>query len=256
LLFRNHTDPYLAREELGGEEPFGLEYTGHSLSCWASSVVLKEPADSVQRTLGLDWPESAETMIGLKRMENIRYCVTRILEDGIPGDFIETGVWRGGAAIFMRAILKVYGDTRRVWLADSFQGLPKPDEEKYPLDKGSSFWRYNDRLAVSLDQVKRNFERYGLLDDAVCFLPGWFRDTLPTAPIDQLALLRLDGDMYESTMDGLVNLYHKVSPGGFVIVDDYSILECQKAVTDFRSARGIADQIVPIDGSAVFWRKL
>jgi hypothetical protein len=205
----------------------------------------------------MDWPEDAETMIGLKRMQNIRYCVESILRDDIPGDLIETGVWRGGASIFMRAILKAHSDTsRRVWLADSFRGLPKPDAERYPADKGSDFWVYEDRLGVPLEQVKRNFERYGLLDDSVRFLVGWFRDTLPNAPIDRLALLRLDGDMYESTMDGLVNLYHKVSPGGFVIVDDYGhVTQCRRAIEDFRKERNITETILPIDGFGVFWRK-
>ncbi len=219
-------------------------------------LVKKQNMDPLRRTWGQDWPEEAETMIGLKRLQNIRYCVSRVIEDRVPGDLIETGVWRGGAAIFMRAILKAHGDNSRiVWLADSFQGLPKPDEERYPADKDSPFWRHNDRLAISVDQVKQNFQRYGLLDDSVRFLVGWFRDTLPTAPVAKLAVLRLDGDMYESTMDALSSLYDKVSPGGFIIVDDYELTECRRAITDFREGRGIADQIIPIDASAVFWRK-
>jgi O-methyltransferase len=85
-------------------------------------------------------------------------------------------------------------------------------------------------LAVSLEQVKANFDRYGLLDDQVRFLKGWFRDTLPVAPIERLAVLRLDGDMYESPMDTLVNLYPKLSEGGYVIVDDYgAIPACRQA---------------------------
>ena len=94
-------------------------------------------------------------------------------------------------------------------------------------------------LMVGADQVRANFDRYGLLDDQVRFLEGWFADTLPMAPIEQLAILRLDGDLYESTMDALVPLYEKVSPGGFVIVDDYGAWEpCRKAVDDFRAQHG------------------
>lgn len=100
------------------------------------------------------------------------------------------------------------------------------------------------------------FERYGLLDDRVRFLEGWFRDTLPTAPVDKLSVLRLDGDLYESTMDGLVNLYPKVSPGGFVIVDDYgNIQACKAAVHDYRARHGGTEPIVDVDGSGVWWRR-
>ena len=94
------------------------------------------------------------------------------------------------------------------------------------------------------------------MDDQVCFLKGWFKDTLPTAPIEKLAILRLDGDMYESTMDGLRSLYHKLSPGGFLIVDDYGAVDaCREAVCDFRNEHGIDDEIVKIDWGGVYWQK-
>lgn len=201
------------------------------------------------------WPPDAETMIGTKRLLNLRYCVRTVIEDVVPGDFIETGVWRGGACIFMCGALKVYGDTSRtVWVADSFQGLPKPDP-KYPADKEDGLWTF-EALSVSLEKVKENFARYGMLDDRVKFLKGWFKDTLPMAPIEKLAILRLDGDMYESTMDALKSLYDKVSIGGFIIVDDYcSVKGCKTAVDEFRNERRISDAIVNIDGMGSYWRK-
>jgi O-methyltransferase len=157
----------------------------------------------------------------------------------------------------MRAILKVYGVTnRRVWVADSFAGLPLPDPEKYPADAGDDHHTY-PMLAVSLEEVTANFEAYGVLDDQVRFLKGWFRDTLPSAPIEKLAVMRLDGDMYESTMDGLVNLYPKLSPGGFVIIDDYGAVPgCRKAVEDFRRTRGIKNKMEQIDLGGVFWQNI
>jgi len=212
--------------------------------------------DAQARALGRDWPSEAETMIGRARLDNLHRCVVTALRDGVPGDLIETGVWRGGATILMRAILEAYGDTERsVWLADSFEGLPKPDAGRYPADAGDFTWTFAE-LAVSADEVRANFERYGLLDDRVRFLEGWFRDTLPTAPIDRLAVLRLDGDLYESTMDALVNLYPKLSAGGFAIIDDYGVYDsCRKAVHDYRDANGISEPIEDIDGSGVFWRR-
>jgi predicted O-methyltransferase YrrM len=102
--------------------------------------------------------------------------------------------------------------------------------------------------------VEQNFRRYQLLDEQVVFLEGWFKDTLHKAPIEQLALLRLDGDMYESTMDALDALFAKVSPGGFVIVDDYVLKPCAKAVNDFREKHGITSLMQEVDGSAVWWQ--
>jgi len=206
--------------------------------------------------LGLIWPSRAHTMIGVPRLDNLRACAEAALDDGVEGDFIETGVWRGGAVIFMRGILKAYGiEDRVVWVADSFAGLPPGDPARYAKESTVAFHEHGD-LAVSLEQVQKNFARYDLLDAQVKFLKGWFRDTLPTAPIRKLALMRLDGDLYESTMDALAALYPKLSPGGFAIIDDYNLIKaCNDAVEDFRRERGIAEPISPIEGGGAFWRK-
>lgn len=214
------------------------------------------PVDARAKYYGRIWPSRAHTMIGIPRLDNIQYCVEQVLEDSVPGDLIETGVWRGGASIFMRGILKAYGIAHRlVWVADSFQGLPESDSVRYPQDSGLTLHNARD-LAVSVEKVRKNFERYNLLDDQVRFLQGWFRDTLPDAPIEKLAVMRLDGDLYESTMDGLVNLYPKLSPRGFVIVDDYNEIEsCNAAVEDFRRDNRITSVLTPIPGCGAFWRK-
>jgi hypothetical protein len=194
-------------------------------------------------------------MIGLKRLGNLQFCVEAAIREGIEGDLIETGVWRGGACIFMRAILAAYGiEDRKVYVADSFEGLPKPDAEKFPADKRDSF-HIHRFLAVSQDEVENNFKRYGLLDTQVVFLKGWFKDTLPHAPIEKLAVLRLDGDMYGSTMEALVNLYPKLSKGGFCIIDDYALPGCKQAVDDFRTENGIYSEIKVVDWTGRYWRK-
>jgi len=214
------------------------------------------PFDPVKRAEGIDWPQEAHTMVGLKRLENLTKCIEEVLRKDVPGDLIETGVWRGGSCIFMRAVLKAHGErTRLVWVADSFEGLPKPDG-RYDQDIGDQFWKYKSILGVSLEEVKANFELYDLLDEQVRFLPGWFKDTLPTAPINQLAVLRLDGDMYSSTMDVLENLYSKLSPGGYAIIDDYGAVSgCKEAVEEFRSRHNITAHLERIDDSGVFWEK-
>jgi O-methyltransferase len=212
--------------------------------------------DREQREQGRDWPLYAYSMIGRARLDNLQFCVEDVLSRGVPGDLIETGVWKGGATIFMRGLLKAHGSMdRAVWVADSFQGLPRPEAAKYASDAGSRLHQARE-LAISLEQVEENFRTFGLLDDQVRFLKGWFRDTLPDAPIQKLAVMRLDGDLYESTMDGLTSLYDKLSVGGYVIIDDYGALEsCSKAVHDFRESRGIRDPLEMIDWSGAFWRR-
>jgi O-methyltransferase len=208
------------------------------------------------REVGKDWPSYADTMIGRKRLDNIQFCFEEVVKNNVPGDLIETGVWRGGATIFMKALLHDAGITdRNVWVADSFQGLPKPNPDKYAADKGD-LHDTKEELAIPLEVVQNNFRKYNLLDDNVKFLKGWFKDTLPVAPIEKLSIIRLDGDMYESTMDGLVNLYHKLSKGGFIIIDDWGAVKaCKQAVLDFRKEHNITDEIKTIDWTGVYWQK-
>jgi O-methyltransferase len=220
-------------------------------------IAVKKPYDPKLRERGLDWPSRAESMIGLRRMSNIQDCIEQIIRDDVPGDLIETGVWRGGACIFMKANLKAWQDTtRKVWVADSFEGLPKPNATAFPADTGDQLHKQTG-LAVGVKQVRHNFERYGLLDDRIEFLVGWFKDTLPVAPLDKLSLMRLDGDMYESTIQAIEVLYPKLSPGGFCIIDDFGSHASQagQAVHDYRAEHGITDEIVPIDDFGAFWRK-
>jgi O-methyltransferase len=228
--------------------------TGALTGDGAQSKVGVQPYNELRRSLGRDWPAAAETMIGRVRMRNLRNLVERALQLGVEGDFIETGVWRGGACIYVKAIFEALGEqSRKVFVADSFRGLPPPDESLYPADAGDTHFTYPE-LAVSREAVEANFRRYGLLDDQVIFIEGWFKKSLPSAPVERLCVLRLDGDLYESTIVALDALYHKVSPGGFVIVDDYLLAPCAKAVDDFRSRRGISEPLHEVDGAAVWWQ--
>ena len=214
----------------------------------AASRATGLPMAWASRNLGF-----AYTMIGRARLENVAECATAALDDAVPGDLVECGVWRGGVPILMRGILAARGITdRTVWAADSFDGLPRPDsQDTLDITKET-----NPELAVSEARVREAFARFGLLDEQVRFVPGWFKDTLPSVPIERIAVLRLDGDLYSSTTAILTALYDKVSPGGFVIVDDYKFLdECRLAVDEFRAARGIEDPIVDIDWNAVYWRR-
>lgn len=206
------------------------------------------------RQNGRIMPPMAHTGVGRKRLDNIHYCIRTIVEDDVRGDVIETGVWRGGAMVFMRGALNAYGQqARTVWAADSFQGLPPPADE-HSWDRGAK-WHTRDELAISMEEVQALAKRYDL-DEGIRYLKGWFKDTLPAAETGPLALARLDGDMYGSTMDALTALYDRVSPGGFLIIDDYHGVEaCKAAVDDFRRERGITDPIEDVDWTGAFWRK-
>ncbi len=209
---------------------------------------------AVERGVKGGAPTSAYTMLGQKRLDSLASQLETVIADGVPGDVIECGVWRGGACILMAGILSSHGvNDRRVWVADSFAGLPPPGPEDEGVDISA---QHHPWLAVDVETVRGNFERFGLLNDQVQFLKGWFCDTLPSAPIQQLAILRLDGDLYSSTMDVLEALYDKVSSGGFVIIDDYGAFpQCARAVHDFRARHGVTEPMHKIDWTGWYWRK-
>ena len=214
-----------------------------------------EPSEE-RRRLGRDWPTMALSMVGRVRLDHLQYCIEDLLARNVPGDLMETGIWRGGSVIFMRAVLEAYEvHDRVVWAADSFCGLPPPNVEKFPADEGDPHYTF-DYLRVPLETVQANFRKFGLLDNQVRFIEGFFSETLPKAPIEKLALLRLDGDMYEATYVALENLYPKLSPGGIVILDDYGVLpRSAKAAEDFRAKYKIEQPLLEIDWSGRFWMK-
>ena len=257
---------YLIWEE--SESPVGLYGGSRRFKIFGGQLIVKflrkfnlklmksVKFDRSKREAGQDWPIKAHTMMGLKRLTNIQSCAQKVIQENIAGDFIETGVWRGGGCIFMQGILSAYNQTqmRKVWVADSFEGLPPCNQELYPKDL-YDWTPMNHSLAISIDEVQENFRRYDLLGENVIFLKGWFKDTLPDVPIEKLAILRLDGDMYESTMDSLNNLYNKLQPGGFLIIDDYLVDSCLAAIRDFRNENDIKEEIIMIDDVSAYWRK-
>ncbi|MEO0486882.1 MAG: TylF/MycF/NovP-related O-methyltransferase [Pseudomonadota bacterium] len=210
-----------------------------------------------RRAQGRDWPVFAHSMAGYYRLTNLSRCVRQVIKDDVPGDFIETGVWRGGASILMRGVSNLAGGAdRKVYLADSFEGLPPPDLENFPQDEGDKLYLFKEQLGISEEKVRKNFETYNLLDDNVVFVKGWFKDTLPTLEADQFAIVRLDGDMYESTIQAIEALYPKLSPGGYLIVDDYgAIAQCRQAIGEYREKHGITEPLTKIDWTGMYWRK-
>lgn len=257
-------DLHHIRRRLGGHEGSSDAARGFYLDLLEASLTgiltkdefFDDAASEPERpSRGREWPHTTKTMIGTTRLRNLRHLIETILADEVAGDVMEAGVWRGGACIYMRGVLAAYGVTdRSVWVADSFSGRPPPNAKRYPADRSNS-QQTNEAPAAPLEEVKQNFDQYDLLDEQVKFLPGWFKDTLPGSPIESLSLLRLDGDMYGSTIEALEVLYPRVSLGGFVIVDDYRLAPCRQAVSDYRAQHRITDIIQDVDGGVSYWRK-
>lgn len=221
-----------------------------------SGMFSKESSEEelVHRATGMHWSLHGLTMVGLTRLDDLQVCVESIVRDGVEGDVIEAGVWRGGASILMRAVLDSLGDERTLWLADSFEGFPEPDEETFPADSERDLSRF-DFLSVPVDEVRANFARLGL-EDSLKFVPGFFDQTMPTLRGRSWSLVRLDSDTYESTQLALDSLYPGLATGGYLIVDDYHLLpECKRAVDDYRREHGISEPIESIDWSGIRWRR-
>jgi O-methyltransferase len=230
-------------------------YGERQFDTWLRGLLQRLRHPYITRRGPLLVPARAHTAIGATRLRHLRHLVERTIYEEVPGDYIEAGVWRGGACILMRGVLAAHGIAdRSVYCADTFAGLPRPDR-RFPADKRDRLYKFRD-LAVSEETVRQNFSAYDLLDEQVIFLKGLFADTLPQLSNKRFALIRLDGDMYASTMSAVENLYDRVSSSGFIIIDDYGGLRnCAKAVHDFLDARGLRAAIEPIDESCVWWQK-
>lgn len=210
--------------------------------------------NATSRYLGGDWPVYGQTMTGVLRLELLHSLLHKAyVEKGLTGDFLEAGVWRGGNCIYAKAFMEAYGIHARVWVADSFQGLPG---KAHPRDSGE--WRQFP-LAVSVRQVRDYFKRYQLLDSSVEFVEGFFDQSLPPLRrrVKRLAVMRIDGDMYKSTLDVLCNLYDRLEVGGFWVADDWNVYFSRNAIWDFVRAHNITERPVATgDGSAWFEKRV
>eukprot|EP00537_Pseudo-nitzschia_pungens_P000053 CAMPEP_0172370636 /NCGR_PEP_ID=MMETSP1060-20121228/38711_1 /TAXON_ID=37318 /ORGANISM="Pseudo-nitzschia pungens, Strain cf. cingulata" /LENGTH=336 /DNA_ID=CAMNT_0013095965 /DNA_START=268 /DNA_END=1281 /DNA_ORIENTATION=+ len=223
----------------------------------AGQVKLKtHPLNIENRKNGLDFTFLGDTMTGWARLDNVYDLLRNVTRNNIKGDYIETGVWRGGSSIFAKAALRALepNSGRVSYVCDSFHGLPPGDKSLNVKDKGWNDWPY---LSVSSDIVANNFIKYGLLDATVVFAKGFFNETMPLLrnQIEFLSIMRLDGDMYESTVDVLYNLYDKLSIGGYAIIDDWYGFPAKTACLDFFEVHGINPTIVTIDIVSVYWQK-
>lgn len=212
-----------------------------------TDIEIQEAIKEIPYHPDINWGmEKRLTLLPWSALEHLHHVIKDTIQQGVEGDFIETGVWKGGACILAKAVYNELDSTRKVYVADSFEGLPAPDLVNYPQDAGDTHY-LDPMLSVSLEQVKSNFKQFNLLDENVIFVKGWFKDTMPTLDIEKISILRLDGDMYESTIQVLESLYSKLSVGGYCIIDDYYHPRCAQAVHDFRNQNNITSPIIKVD---------
>jgi O-methyltransferase len=202
------------------------------------------------------------TMVGYERLMNAYDIVQRAEAKGLAGAIVECGVFKGGSAAVMTMAAS---PQRRIWLFDSFEGLPEPTAEdgekavEYSGHRVTGALEPIGQCVGPLDVVKELFfEKLAVDPSRVMIRQGWFQETLPTAryEIGSIAVLRLDGDWYDSTKVCLENLYDLVAPGGYVIIDDYGYWEgCRRAVDEFVAGRGLGVRLEVVDDSGVWFEK-
>ncbi len=213
------------------------------------------------RMEGKDWPLDGLTMVGLDRLDDLQECVDSIIADGVAGDLIEAGAWRGGASILIRAALDSLGAyDRTLWVADSFRGFRPAGEDDPAADREvETEMSRIAHLAPTLPVVREYFARFGLTE-GVRFVPGYFEDTMDSLRGRSWSLVRLDADTYRPTKLALDVLYPGLEAGGYLVADDYFHPylpeSCRRAIDDFRSEHSITEPIEQIDWSAGRWRKL
>lgn len=188
------------------------------------------------------------SMVSDERLYATILACRHVVQQGIPGDFVECGVYKGGNAIIAAHLFKAYGAPRQVWLFDTFRGMTAPTDEdreshsgKPVLEEFQSQARgdHNEWVYCPIEQVQAHFRAAGLLDDRVRFVQGDVLETLVEGqPLPEaVSVLRLDTDWYESTRRELEVLYPRLSTGGVLMIDDYGhFLGAQKATDEYFAA--------------------
>jgi hypothetical protein len=208
-----------------------------------------------------------------RRIKTIELALAALAMN-VPGDIVETGTHTGGTATLLMKVLLSYDQDRLFWGCDSFEGLPEAGPGDHAAQSNFTFSNTTlmnkGAVAVRKGSYRASEEQFlGTLREHHVYDPtrlrvlkGWFSDTLPNSTIGPISFLRLDGDVYASTRDAIEALYDRLSPGGFVYVDDYgSFMGCRNAIEEFREKRGIVAEMHAImeNGSQLFegiwWQK-
>jgi hypothetical protein len=228
------------------------------LSALTMHVLSPNPPDFDQESVATIRAVGGFTMTSKERLFALIQAVRYVVAARIPGAFVECGVWRGGSMMAAaRTLMQLSDLDRQLFLFDTFEGMSKPTQHDRDHSGRSASGRFNrsrtsdDTAAwcdASLADVQRNIHSVGYPGDRVRLVKGKVEDTLPGAAPEQIALLRLDTDWYESTRHELEHLYPRLTPGGVLIIDDYGHWEgCRKATDEYFARRGEAVLLARID---------
>jgi O-methyltransferase len=199
------------------------------------------------------------TMTSRERMFSLYKAVTYIVQNNLPGDFVECGVWKGGSSMMMAATLMHLGKTdRTIWMYDTYEGMSEPTEEDKDYlgtaaDRQLSDAKKEDQSSVwcysSLEEVMANMYSTGYPKDKIKYIKGKVEDTIPeNMPASLIGLLRLDTDWYESTRHEMIHLYPKLIKDGILIIDDYGHwVGARKAIDDYIVENRLHLFLNPID---------
>lgn len=210
------------------------------------------------------------SMLSIEGLANIENSTKQILQNNIPGDFVECGVWRGGTGIIIKKILQQFNDKKRkIFLLDSYEGMENLEKsntltENDKLDELCSYIlndaeKYFNRklIETDYDEVIKNLKHFDCYDKNTILLKGWFNDKFPFDTIERISFLRLDCDYYYPTKVCLEKLYNKISKGGIIILDEYYLefMGEKNAVDEFRTKNNITSKIIPVDNNIGYWIK-
>ena len=205
------------------------------------------------------------TMVSYQRLSNVYVLAELAEKNKIDGAFVECGVWKGGCSAVMAFVAEKAKSNRKVWLFDSFEGLPEPTKEDgnmakdYANNKAGGKLKTINECVSSLEDVKEVFFKILKINPQnIVIKKGWFQNTLPVAKneIGPISILRLDGDWYDSTKCCLDNLYDNVIISGYIIIDDYGHWEgTRRALDEFLKERKIKINLIKVDYTGVYFKK-
>jgi O-methyltransferase len=210
-------------------------------------LLIREPTlESLELTKLMLQVKPTYTMVTNKNLIALYRLVQHVDKMGLPGDIVECGVWNGGSAAIMGVAAQKTNNckNRRLWLFDSFEGLPPPTEKDGDLERRNYFagWCKGDA-----NKVRWIFGKLGVPLEVVSIVPGWFDKTLRGSPVNCIAILHVDADWYDSVKLVLDVFYDKVTPGGFIILNDYGAWPgCNQAVNDFFAEQNLNESCLTI----------
>jgi O-methyltransferase len=215
----------------------------------------RRPDDMDDEFVELQGRCAPHTMTTIERMYALWQAVRYIAARGVPGDFVECGVWRGGSSMLAALTFEAAGDRHREFhLYDTFEGMAEPSWEDGALAR--RMWsrhqqaNHNDWCYSPIDEVRENMLSTGLLEERLHLVKGKVEETIPDRAPERIALLRLDTDFYSSTRHELVHLFPLLQPGGVLVIDDYGDWGgARRAVDEYIAEHAIAVLLTRVDST-------